>query len=110
MYDNHDYVSLCSMFNLQSLESRRRIADLRFFNKILTNNINCNYIVGEIPYLVPSRVFRYKPTFNIHFRLQCRKSSFLLRVMELVNRLDLYDSIISNEPVVFKRFITDFIK
>ena len=104
------FLCVLCMFNLQSLEPRRKVADLRFFNKILTNNINCNYIVGEIPYHVPSRVFRYKPTFNIHFRLQCPKSSFLLRVMELVNRLDLYDSIISNEPVVFKRFITDFIK
>ena len=109
MYDNYDYPSLCAMFNLQSLQSRRKVSDLCFFNKILTNNINCPYIVGEISLNVPSRVLRYKPTFNISFRLQCRKTSFILRVMEMANRLDLYDTLIMNEPVVFKRFIKDFI-
>ena len=109
MYDHYDYPSLCSMFNLKSLESRRKISDLCFFNKIMTNNINCPYIVGEIPLNVPSRTLRYKPTFNIQFRLQCRRDSFLLRVMEMANRLDLYDTLVMNEPVVFKRFIKDFI-
>ena len=110
MYDNYDYTTLCSMFNLQTLQCRRNVADLCFFNKVLTNNINCNYIVGEIPYYVPTRILRFKPTFNIHFRLQCRKTSYLLRVMEMVNRLDIYDTIISNDPVIFKRFIKDFMK
>ena len=109
MYDNYNYSSLCTLFNLQSLQSRREVSDLCFFNKILTNNINCPYIVGEISLNVPSRILRYKPTFNIHFRLQCRKNSFLLRVMEMANKLDLYDTLIMNEPAIFKRFIKDFI-
>ena len=109
MYDNYSYPSLCAMFNLQSLESRRKLSDLCFLNKILNNHINCPYIIGEIPLNVPSRILRYKPTFNIRFRLQCRKHSFLLRVMDMANRLDLYDTLVMNEPVVFKRFIKDFI-
>ena len=109
MYDNYNYSSLCTLFNTQSLQSRRKVSDLCFFNKVLTHNINCPYIVGEISLNVPSRILRYKPTFNVHFRLQCRKNSFHLRVMEMANKLDLYDTLILNEPAAFKRFIKYFI-
>ena len=109
MYDNYDYVSLCSMFKLKSLKSRRNISDLCFFNKILTNNINCSYSVGEISLNVPARRHRDKPTFFVRYRLLCRKDSYFLRVMELANRLDLYDTLVMNDPVVFKRFAIDFI-
>ena len=80
-----------------------------FLSKILNNCVNCPYIVGEITLRVPRRILRDKPTFNINYRLQCRKDSYLLRVLAMANRLDLYDSIIMKEPLVFKRFIKDFI-
>ena len=108
-YDNFDYQSLCALHNMQSLESRRSMSDLRFFNKLLTNHIDCSYLVGEISLTIPRRILRSKPTFYVKYRLLCRKHSFFPRVFSLSNRIDLYDHLIMNEPAVFKRIIYELL-
>lgn len=108
-YNDYDYQSLCSVFNMQSLESRRNITDLRYLNKILTNHVDCSYLVGEISLSVPRRVLRAKPTFAVQYRLLCRKTSFFPRVFSEANRRNLYDDLIMNEPDDFKRLLIDLL-
>ena len=105
MYYDYDYQSLCFIFNLKTLESRRKISDASFLNKILQNKVNCPYLVNEISLRVPRRIMRYNPTFSVVFRLLCRKNSFMPRVLELANRNHLYDDLVMRDPVNFKSFI-----
>ena len=110
MYYNYDYSTLCTKFNMTTLETRRNISDATFLNKLIQNKLNCSYLVNEISYRVPDRKARIlrsslvKPIFH-EYRLLCRKHSYFPRVLELANRFSLYDHLISKNPAVFKCFI-----
>ncbi len=117
MYSNYDYVSLCKMFNLSTLQSRRNCTDASFLNKLCQNKVKCSYLIGEINLnavfrTVPTRITRsFKPhyqcklTFLTEYRILCRKHSFMPRVLDLANTYDLYDRIVMDSPNVFKSFI-----
>ena len=119
MYHNYDYFSVCKMFNLTSLESRRKCTDAVFFNQLFHNKMKCSYLIGEINLnavtlivTVPARITRSfnphnqcKPTFLTEYRILSRKYSYMPRVLEMVNNHDLYDRIVMDSPTVFKSFI-----
>ena len=111
MYYNYDYSSLCTKFNMTTLEKRRNICDATFLNKLMQNKLNCPYLNNEISYRIPVRNARIlrssrsRPTFYVEYRLLCRKHSFLPRVLDLANRFSLYDHLIHKNPAVFKCFI-----
>lgn len=67
-------------------------------------NLICKWCFRRIKI---TKALLFKPTFNNYFRLQCRKTFHLLRVMEMVNRLD-FCTIIRSNPVVFKDFTMTF--
>ena len=111
MYYNYDYSSLCSKFNMTTLEKRRSISDATFLNKLMQNKVNCPYLINQVLYRFPDRNARVlrsssiTTTFYFEFRLLCRKHSFIPRVLDLSNRFSLYDHLISMNPAVFKCFI-----
>ena len=87
MYHDYDYSSLCFIFNMKTLENRRKVIDVSFLNKIMQNKVNCSYLLNEVSLRVPSRNFSiYKPTFVIGYRLLCRKNSYTPRVLEMANK------------------------
>ena len=106
MYANFSYEELCVHFNLKTLQSRRNIADLVFLNKLLCNQINSPYLTSQVPLRVPRRILRDKPTFSTESRLLCRKDTFFPRALSLSNSLDQYDSLVMNDPIVFKRKVS----
>ena len=55
MYYNYDYSTLCTMFNMTTLEKRRNICDANFLNKLMQNKLNCLYLMNEISYHIPDR-------------------------------------------------------
>ena len=105
MYSEYSYESLCTNFNLKTLQSRRSITDLTFLNKLLNNNIDSPYLTSQVYLHVPQRVFRAKPTFYVHCRLQIQSDGFMPRVLTLANNLSLYDDLIMRQPADFKRFV-----
>ena len=108
IYDHFSYEELCLHFNLKTLQSRRYITDLRFLQKILSNNINCPYLVSEVGLRVPHRVLRDKPTFSVQSRLNVREDNFFPRTLALSNRLNLYDDLVMRKPNDFKTVVSSF--
>lgn len=113
MYKQLSYEELCCNFNVKSLQSRRNIADLSFLNKVVTNSINSPYLVSQIFLHVPNYYQTFTrttrsiaPAFYVNNRINVRKDSFMPRVLNLANRLDLYDDIVMKTPAAFKRCIT----
>jgi len=115
MYDQFSYDELCEKFNLKSLQARRSISDLVFMKKILSNDINCPYLVGEVGYRVPQAASRRsqrrpshdKPTFFVDSRLNVRRDSFIPRTLALSNHLSLYDEFLTSNTD-FKTFISSY--
>ena len=115
MYDQFSYDELCEKFNLKSLQSRRLISDLVFLKKILSNDINCSYLVGEVVYRAPQAASRRpqrrslhdKPTFFVDSRLNVRRDSFVPRTLALSNHLSLYNEFLTSNTD-FKTFISSY--
>ena len=105
-YNNYAYEEICVHFKFKTLQSRRSITDLVFLNKILTNNINCPYLVGEVTLRVPRRTLRDKSIFYVNSRLICRRDSFMPRTLALANKLTLYDELVMRQPADFKKYVT----
>ena len=102
LYDSSQYPSLCREFVLQPLESRRKVSDLRNFNKILCNKINCIELVSNITFNVPSRQLRRNRLFSNSHRINVRKNSFIPRVQTLSDQYDFID-VFENNAFYFKR-------
>ena len=96
-YSELGYEPLCVYYQLQTLESRRKISDLCNLNKICNNNINCNYLVSNVYLSVP--IIRTNPArrrarsqsqptrnrlFSAEARINVRKASFIPRVLALL--------------------------
>ena len=47
-YDDYTYLELCNHFHLPTLEARRSISDIIFFNKLMNNNINSFSLTSSI--------------------------------------------------------------
>ena len=112
MYNQLSYEELCCNFNIKTLQSRRSIADLSFLNKLVVNVINSPYLVSQVLLQVPNyyRTFirttrSLAPTFHVSNRVNVRRDSFMPRVLNLANRLNLYDDIVMKTPMHFKRSI-----
>ena len=56
-YDDYTYLELCNHFHLPTLEARRSISDITFFNKLMTNNINSPSLTSSV-YLSVSSIRR----------------------------------------------------
>ena len=87
-YKNVGYHQRCELFKLQTLYARRNVCDLVYLHKVLHNQVNCSYIVGEISISAPERRQRHrsnKPIFAVKAKMCVRKDSFLPRVCKLAN-------------------------
>ena len=87
-YKEVGYHQRCEIFKLQTLFARRNVSDLVYLHKVINNQINCSYIVGEISLSAPERRQRHrasKPIFSVKAKMCVRKDSFLPRVSKLAN-------------------------
>ena len=82
---NLPYESRCKYFNLQPLNRRRQILDLRILNKVLNNSIDCPFLLSCVNFRVPVRFTRNKSPFVCNGRLLVRKNSPLIRSMKCAN-------------------------
>ena len=101
-YESTDYIVLCDIFKLQTLESRRCRTDLVNFNKIITAKINCSYLLSQIVFYVPVPASRRRPSrsrrrdrlFSDDGRINIRKRSYFPRIMNFANSrsdIDFYE-------------------
>ena len=98
-YNKDNYLFYCDTFHIQPLSARRNVADIVYFNKILTQKINCSQLVSQILLHAPERPFRrnnHRPTFYVKCRICLRKESFMPRVMTLLNKYDCIDCFIES--------------
>ena len=101
-YSSSNYIYLCEKFGLPPLSARREVTDLRNFNKLLTNNLNCSELVENVFYHVPTRQLRRNRLFVSSSRLELRKHSFFPRVQRTCDEYDFLD-IFENNSLTFKR-------
>ena len=110
-YDTNDYLLNCDYFRIQPLSARRNVADIVFFNKILTQKINCSTLVSEILLYAPERPLRRnisRSTFYVKCRTCTRKESFMPRVMTLLNNHNCIDCFIESTAVLKRTAYTVF--
>ena len=55
MVISNDYLLHCEYFRIQPLSTRRNIADVVYFHKILAQKINCTQLVSENLLYAPER-------------------------------------------------------
>ena len=79
------YQQKCQYFNLQTLESRREMLDLRMLNKILCNKVDCPELLNRIGFRVPTRRTRCKDLFVSNHRLRVSQNSPISRSTNLAN-------------------------
>ena len=101
-YSSSNYLFLCEKFGLPPLSARREVTDLRNFNKILTNNLNCSELVENVFYHIPNRQLRRNRLFTPFSRLNLRKHSFFPRVQKTSDEYDFLD-IFERNSLTFKR-------
>ena len=95
---------------LSSLESRREVADLLLFHKILHNKVSASHLLSNLCLNVPTRRTRHTSVFATisRLRLQVRKNSYIPRCVTQANNVqkvasfDFFDSNFSR----FKRLIS----
>ena len=112
-YNSSDYVKLCAIFRLPTLECRREAADAILFHKILRNHVNCSDLVSSVFFHLPPRRTRHTNVFTSsqRSRLKVRKDSFFPRTITLVNNLtssslDIFDFDITS----FKRNLLNILQ
>ena len=89
---NLDYSNLCQYFNIQSVQSRRKLLDAVFLYKCLNGSFNSMYIVANVPFHVPSWNLRPHYTFKMaRFNSTQTKNSFLPRPFIFINTLQNVD-------------------
>ena len=57
------YADKCRYFKVQTLSERRNISEVVFLNKVFNNKIDCNAIIQDISFHVPSRNLRQPDMF-----------------------------------------------
>ena len=82
--------------------ARREVTDLRNFNKILTNNLNCSELVKNVFYHIPNRQLRRNRLFTPFSCLNLRKHSFFPCVQKTSDEYDFLD-IFERNSLTFKR-------
>lgn len=89
-YHNDNYVALCNIFQLTTLERRREITDLMLFHKLLHSKVNCSELLSSVYFNVPSRRTRHTEVFTTKkkCRLGIRKADFIPRCVSKVNILE----------------------
>ena len=94
------YDEKCQYFKIQTLSSRRKVSEVVFINKVYNNKIDCQSILQDLAFYVPSRRIRQRDLFYTRPRINIRKNSPLQRAMTCANssNLDVFDGI-----VAFKR-------
>lgn len=92
-YESTKYDELCAMFGLTSLETRRKITDLKLFHKILHGRVNCSHLVSAISLNLPIRRTRHTDIFTSRKRprIAVRKNDFVPRTLNLVNSVPTVD-------------------
>ena len=91
------YEEKCDYFKIQTLSSRRNVSEVVFINKLFNNKIDCNSIITDVSFYVPSRHLRQRDMFLTRGRLNLRKHSPLQRAQTRVNmsNLDVFDNVVS---------------
>ena len=82
---NLSYEEKCQYFQLQTLESRREMLDLRMLNKVLCNKVDCPDLLNRIGFRVPNRRTRRKDLFVSNHRLRVSLNSPISRSTNLAN-------------------------
>ena len=87
-YKKISYENRCKLFNLQTLEERRKISDIIYINKIITGKVDCPPLLSLLDFNSPLHRTRVtvQNTFRCKSRINARKNSPIQRAMELVNR------------------------
>ena len=102
-YDSDNYVDLCNLFSLTTLERRRKICDLILFHKILHSKVNSFYLVSSISLNVPSRRSRHTNVFaSRKRRLLLTKNSYIPRCVSHANSMTSVD-FFNDDFLLFKR-------
>jgi hypothetical protein len=74
-------------YKMNSLESRRIVLDLCFLHRIINNNVDSPYLLGELPFHCPARRSRYPALFYLErSRTNYHLNSFINRVCTTFNR------------------------
>ena len=103
---NLSYFETCQHFNFSTLQSRRDMLDLRMFNKILNNKVDCPELVGRINYRVPTRRTRRRDLFVSNHRLRVSQNSPISRMSPLANDTDL--DVFSPPALIRRTFFSNF--
>lgn len=99
-----NYHDLLSVINLETLEARRRKADLIFFFKLLNNQTYCSPLLEQISFRVPAVNSRNKETFYLP-KVKTNYTYFnpMNRMMRESNSLQLNIDLFNQTLVSFKR-------
>ncbi|XP_054267140.1 uncharacterized protein LOC128989286 [Macrosteles quadrilineatus] len=77
---------LSNIYDIPSLENRRRVADVTFLYKLINNQVNCPFLLERINFHVPSRITRHQRVFELdHTGTNYARSSPIPRIMRLGN-------------------------
>ena len=107
-YDNFSYIDLCNRFKLTSLEARRNVSDLIFFNKLLTNKVNCPFLLSNVYFSVPVCNTRNLSLFHTikKGRIKVRKTSYLPRTTILASSIPIDTDFFDANNVLFRKSVS----
>ena len=107
-YDNFSYMDLCNRFKLTSLEARRNVSDLTFFNKLLTNKVNCPFLLSNVYFSVPVCNTRNLSLFHTikKGRIKVRKTSYLPRTTILASSIPIDTDFFDANNVLFRKSVS----
>lgn len=107
-FDEHDYTHIKNQFGIQSLETRRNIADLLLLYKILHGLVDSSNLLSSIKLHVPSRQVRHSQLFAIPFaRTNLMANSLLSRLHKLGNVISDTVDIFSTSLASYSKSVND---
>ena len=118
-YDDYTYLELCKHFKLSTLEARRSISDITYFNKLITNNVNSPPLTSSVYLSVPT-IRRNTCSLSLRSgqsrstslfctlkksRLKIRKTSYFPRTTAIANSLPDDVDVFDTNITMFKRSV-----
>jgi hypothetical protein len=84
--EEYDYLNCCEILNIETLEKRRIMLDLKFLVRSLKNEVDTQTFLHNFNFSVPQRATRQGTQFTPHgFRTEAGKNSVFNRLMNLFN-------------------------
>jgi hypothetical protein len=101
--DTTNYEEIEQKLNLDSLETRRTVADLKFITKSFNKQIDGQTFMSHLQFFEPKRSARNAPVFNIKFsRTDIGKFSVCNRLMSTFNKFFKDKTFLSRQPTTNK--------